>query len=605
MSERAPTATLTVAPQYERGTAPVAENMPEVSVSPVEAQTTPERPHLVPTGEVFAQQAERYEISLRDRDHFDETYFTDTEGASDMAVYARILDRVVSIDDSDAVSYKSLNGAEELARAHMRAKTTLNEARHALSLSPEARIAAMQNMIVERSNGLSEEEIAKNSDITALKRTVSRYNMDEEARNKPRVALATVMEKSEEFRQTKDAATFGETARLFNEDMQDMGAEAHSYKLLAESLAPKELVNEAEITKAATELDDVRERLANKNARREKTVLTGNTPGDQELKTIKDEYNKKFIEAMKIANATLFDDPTIPQVEKIRRYAELVAAEGNRLEEETPLQYDKTNTWVGRAMEKYGNLSTTKKVLFGGLGALAVGALTGGAGAFVVSGAAMASGLENARRQKRKAGAGSVNFDATELMKNLEERLDGQDGRMTIDTINLDAAAELMQANVHNNVDKRIGKERLRRSGRLLGSFAVALAAGSLVQHITEGGLLFGSDQAAAVDPSNASGVGTEQAAQIQPPAVETPLPSAEAFIGQSNVYVSPGDGFYSVFENMNIPESQWNSILQQVGPDLVQSGDAYWMPDGTPGLSNSGMLSQHAFEAIMRAKGL
>jgi hypothetical protein len=66
---------------------------------------------------------------------------------------------------------------------------------------------------------------------------------------------------------------------------------------------------------------------------------------------------------------------------------------------------------------------------------------------------------------------------------------------------------------------------------------------------------------------------------------------------------ISPGEGMFQTFQEMGIPQDQWSGIMDRVGDQLVQNGDAYPMGDGTFGWSASGQLSQGSIDLIQNAR--
>ena len=113
---------------------------------------------------------------------------------------------------------------------------------------------------------------------------------------------------------------------------------------------------------------------------------------------------------------------------------------------------------------------------------------------------------------------------------------------------------------------------------------------------------MFGGDSAHAVAPDGSSvPAGAEAGADFG--SAHNAVSEAAANFGPNNIYVNPGDGFNNLFQQMNIPQDQWSSLIDKVGPELVQHGDAYVMPDGSFGVSNVGQLSQQAFETILKSR--
>lgn len=145
-------------------------------------------------------------------------------------------------------------------------------------------------------------------------------------------------------------------------------------------------------------------------------------------------------------------------------------------------------------------------------------------------------------------------------------------------------------------IEKDVKSEQKRRALRLGGSALFGGAIGSASALL--GGQLNGGESTANVAPTP----DVLPTPDIAPVADIIPTDAAANF-GPNNFVVNPGDGFNNLFQNMNIPQDQWASVMDKVGPDLLQSGDAYTMADGSIGIANPGQLSQHAFDVIMSAR--
>ncbi len=228
-------------------------------------------------------------------------------------------------------------------------------------------------------------------------------------------------------------------------------------------------------------------------------------------------------------------------------------------------------------------------------GAVAATVATGGIGAAVFTGSAAglrvyAQGQKIVRDKRVKRTGGLLSKEEVLARIQASDNLSQASGEFLAknNDVRIAAAAGLER----KKLDKDTRNWRLGNVATVMAGIVAGTAAGTIAYGINSG-----SETASAFDGSSASEAPSAATTEVSSPVLET-------YIGPSDVYVSPGDGFFNVFQDMGIPESQWNDVLSKVGPELVQSGDAYWMPDGTPGISNPGMLSQHAFEAIMKAKG-
>ena len=150
--------------------------------------------------------------------------------------------------------------------------------------------------------------------------------------------------------------------------------------------------------------------------------------------------------------------------------------------------------------------------------------------------------------------------------------------------------------------EKDILNQQTKRRNRAIGSVAFgATVAGASALF---SGAFSGGEQASAITPDTAMpGSATDFNTGSPFPDVAPMSSDTVANFMPNNFVVNPGDGFNNLFQNMNIPQDQWASVMDKVGPDLLQSGDAYQMADGSFGITNAGQLSQHAFDAIMNAR--
>lgn len=78
-------------------------------------------------------------------------------------------------------------------------------------------------------------------------------------------------------------------------------------------------------------------------------------------------------------------------------------------------------------------------------------------------------------------------------------------------------------------------------------------------------------------------------------------------YTGPGRVYVQPGGGYFDVFKQMGIPESQWGTVLNRVGPALIEHGDAMRLPSGlgSYGVGRPGYVSKFTIDAIKYAATL
>lgn len=63
--------------------------------------------------------------------------------------------------------------------------------------------------------------------------------------------------------------------------------------------------------------------------------------------------------------------------------------------------------------------------------------------------------------------------------------------------------------------------------------------------------------------------------------------------------WVEPSEGWYQTFNELGIPQDNWQDVLQDAGPKLHEQGWAYRMPDGQWGISQPGRLPDSALRII------
>lgn len=348
--------------------------------------------------------------------------------------------------------------------------------------------------------------------------------------------------------------------------------------------------------KAASErLEGLRSKLAELNARREKRIFAGDAWRGEasdmtSVKALQEDYQSASRELFILENQDVLMDGSVEKIEKIRLIAEHTVNEAKALDTEILENYNNKNTRIGKFIKWYGKRGLASKIAIGGALSIGAGLLTGGAGTALVSGTLMAAGLEAKRREKRGAGDSMVELTAEELAYRYQDN-------------SLDNAFSGIQYETKGAFENRIEKEQRSRGIRVLGSYAAGIAIGSIAHSIIPhmDGML-GGDSAHAVAPDGSSvPAGAEAGADFG--SAHSAVSETAANFGPNNIYVNPGDGFNNLFQQMNIPQDQWSSLIDKVGPELVQHGDAYVMPDGSFGVSNVGQLSQQAFETILKSR--
>lgn len=587
----------------------------------------PEATHAVPEQHVaaatpeqdFATAFKELQQTIEQNANFEEAGVDEYEG---MSVYANI------IKATSGESARELREYETTLLEHMRTEVQFNTAQAHINMDAldapidgvdDPRSARVQTIITDLEGKIAATNSTAERDRLQYKLAAMRGYLDDVVQADEdediQAAVQTYAIAAETTHELGDAASAAshEALQHTQEELEAEGYKntlsAAAYEVIAEypefqqqaEVAEEPVVEVPEAPEVAEQpanpevvalqekLADLRGQLATVNARREKSA------GNREYDTAKDiraAYNQAARELFKLEHREMLEDPAIDNATKLRKMSEFTVSAGTDLEMQTAQNAAKNHSRLGKMIDWYGRRGKVSKLIIGiGASALA-GVVTGGAGTAVVSGALFTANLEAKRRQKRIDGelapdaltadqiASSYLKDATWTGENATPMAGDE----------LDRAMDSMLARTHGKTEQFIRDEQSRRRKRILGGAAfgatVGLVSQNLVPHMDG---MFGGETAQAVTPDVAE-------------TVAAPVVGPE--FGLSNVYVNPGDGFYNVFESMNIPESEWSSVLDAIGPDLIQSGDAYAMADGTPGIAAPGQLSQQAFEAIMRARG-
>lgn len=349
-----------------------------------------------------------------------------------------------------------------------------------------------------------------------------------------------------------------------------------------------------ELKEATENLSTLREQLAELNAKREKRFAgTGAWKNEEryseKVKKLYADYHDASRALFTLENKEFLADQSVEKSEKILKIAEHTVTEAGLLDAQILDSYKNKQSRLGKMVEWYGNRGTVSKIAIGiGASALA-GVVTGGVGTALMSGSLMATSFEARRREKRSAGEDMITLDANDLAKQY------------MNSATLKDVFEGAHLSAKGAFEDRIHKEQMKRVKRVAGSLAVGATIGLVTNHLPGMDGLFGGDSAhAATQPDMAT---------VDPTNTPYPTPEASTIMdtaanfGPNNVYVNPNDGLFNVFQQMNIPEDQWGSLMDKVSPELVSHGDAYIMPNGDSGLTHTGQLSQSAFDAIMRAR--
>ncbi|HSW91076.1 MAG TPA: hypothetical protein VLG09_00335, partial [Candidatus Saccharimonadales bacterium] len=366
-----------------------------------------------------------------------------------------------------------------------------------------------------------------------------------------------------------------------------------------------------EIIAARTKVNVLREELAELSAKRQRRLFTrSNTLYEFDDKV--DQYEKAVNELAK-AELEAEKDAGKERDETEERFAAALKLVNNyrQLQE---LSVDKLKkTKVAGFIRIMTSGSTPMRMLKGlGLGVgvgLVAGALT------AVTGGAAAAGAATALVAAGKFARSYARFDNEENrgVKIADASLDtevvgesgatGKDTDETIDLVNKYLLKQL-EEDMLTEQDKR-----RKATGKAMAMVVVGSLAGEALHY---GHDLYTSHHAHSIDsgsgekPGNGSGPNTDPGAGGKSEVEDTYHFDAE---GQT---LHKGDGFYSVFEQMNkggevnIPQKDWSALLEQAGPklhDLQIDGHplAYRMPNGEWGvrMTSDGMFPKEGMDII------
>lgn len=548
---------------------------------------------------------------------------------SNEAVYAHIAERAQK-DGGELRGYENI----ALSNMNLEMKLRTTEAAVDPAVLGDNKEAAIRELITE-SEALPDDDENKSRQLLSLNNVLVR--MQPGAYQPRGDELATFVTNAESYEMQKDRETEGAIAKRFldssreelatviennEDDLRVLQLLAAKYpapdrgdapaatsdtepqdQTAEQQQAPAE--KSKELIAAEEKLDGLRTQLADMNARREKRMVgTKEAIYSEKVKQLKAAYQAASRDVFALQNPDFKENPDIEHIDKVKMIAAYTVGEATKLDEQILESHKNNKTKFGKFLEWYGKRGVPTKLAVGVIGGMFIGAVTGGFGTAAWSGSLMAVSLEARNRAKREAGANMLQLDGTGgLLDALDKRLDGKDGRQTLETIDLDAAHDLLDADVTGRNEKRIGDAHRQRAIRIVGSYVAGATIGAITHNLPGGyfdGLHGPHDQVAnAISGHEAAGAAPDASHIAAAPGSDA---LHNAYTGPANIYVNPGDGFYKVFEQMHIPQDQWNTVLDKIGPNLVQHGDAYVMPDGGIGISAPGQMTQAAVDLIKNA---
>lgn len=300
-------------------------------------------------------------------------------------------------------------------------------------------------------------------------------------------------------------------------------------------------------------------------------TAAANLPEDQQQDYIRNLYNQRF------------------NAENAAQHAALIEKGGIR----------------ARALEKYSEFSTKKKIAYGiGLGA--VGAAAGFAlGAAGASAAAIAGGVK-LYGVSRAYYLGKAKIYQKPADGAMEFTVSGDDTR------DIHERATAYASEYNRTVIEQAEKTKKRALKIGIGAAALTGAAGAAgawahssmdghwkagyLEHISENNPASGIKELTLDDPWTPP----------NPNAPPTEVPDHQAAVDSyvdshsAGAEVARGEGWYNTFKEFGVSGGNRDDLLKEIGPQLEKMGEAYRMEDGSWGISRPGELSDDASRLIV-----
>ena len=143
----------------------------------------------------------------------------------------------------------------------------------------------------------------------------------------------------------------------------------------------------------------------------------------------------------------------------------------------------------------------------------------------------------------------------------------------------------------------------IKRQGRkrALGILAVAVVSTGITAYKIAKGMDTGGSGGAPVSPQG----GGLTTAHIDTIKQSVPVATGDLSGGFSGdaLRVDSGEGWFNTFKEMKVPQNEWPSLLEKVGPDLQAKGWAYQLPNGEWGMNKSGQLPEGVLQLIQNSR--
>jgi len=341
---------------------------------------------------------------------------------------------------------------------------------------------------------------------------------------------------------------------------------------------------------------------------------------DSKRATLKEEYNTAVQSLGKLELRSVLEDDTVSVNDKKVEVLKYLFAEQKKLREQTlenlkGTKVSKFVEWMNR-----GKFATR---VAKGIGIGVVAGVAGSVAAGAVGAGIVAAGAVGASRFVK----GYASKDKHRGSK-MPDKLDEVDSQNSDDTkIVLKHLAASDSSNILESASEKVNsffeddvkdeqKERRKSLAWGMGSIAVGAGAGYLLSNTS----VLNDAKDAIHDKisswvNGASGDGGKPQGTVTQPGESggggdgTPNhPDGGSNhhnvinlheVSQDARWVDPGEGWYQTFNELGIPQDNWQDVLQDAGPKLHEQGWAYRMPDGQWGISQPGRLPDSALRVI------
>ncbi|GEM_PF-4412679 len=609
MSETAPT-TLTLDDRYKNGRPGHAEVQTDVPLTPI----NPELEATQPTaGQLFEAltQLETARAANPNGLASAKDFLRNPPKGSDDEVYLKVLERLNNANEA-------LQPHEVRVLRHIEMELALNNA----AASIDGSVIKNRNVLVAKTTDVlnavkddfdqtdESEKPEKFKAFRAIANTLEDFTKNRQNNEGGKSPLAQYFEAVEAQKDNPNPNALAKASEALQKEETRQGEHLATYTVLggkypvgtqveveaeeaAETTSPEQEVTytpeeQQKIAELEQKLAEVENKIGKSYARREAKIR-----GLDNVKVLKSDYHLQetyrelSLALFQLTNAKRIADPNLSIEEKILDIAEFTVARGKHLEEIKIKHFE--NSRFGKVARFLGRHIMVAGAV-GIVAGLAASTVTGGAAAGVTAGAMAYLKRQGDRREKRVGEASIVHDD--DSMYEVLRTMDGA-GNLA----DKDITDELFNHALGANDERFESKIRKEQNGNAKDA-AIGLGAAAL-----------GFGLAHAVGLANLGDHATHALANQSPDLNLAPHAGAldtsalhNIYSGPSSINVNPGDGFFKVFEQMNIPQDQWNDVLGKVSSNLVGHGDAYWMPDGTAGISAPGQMSQFAFDAIKQA---